>query len=93
MSIPEDLKELYRNAFNPMDADTNGTTIVCLIERIGRVEAENAKLKEALTKIWEVASGESQVAMDDTAGMEWISDYASSLWDDDGKFAARAGGK
>ena len=62
-------------------------------ETIERMLAENASLKEALTKIWEVASGESQVAMDDTAGMEWISDYASSLWDDDGKFAARAGGK
>ena len=47
MSIPENLKELYRNAFNPMDSDTNGTTIVCLIERIARLEAEVAELKKA----------------------------------------------
>jgi hypothetical protein len=46
------------------------------------VMQENAKLREALNKIWEVASGESQVAMDDTAGMEWVSDYASTVWDE-----------
>ena len=47
------------------------------------LEGENVFLKEALNKVWEVASGESQVAMDDTQGMEWISDYTSSLWDND----------
>jgi hypothetical protein len=53
------------------------------LAKIKSLEDENVFLKEAINKIWEVASGESQVAMDDTAGMEWISDYTSSLWDND----------
>jgi hypothetical protein len=73
-----------------------GGGYVTYVEHLADMKAlkdENVFLKEALNKIWEVASGESQVAMDDTAGMEWISDYASSLWDDDGEFAPRAGGE
>jgi hypothetical protein len=60
----------------------SGASIAKLIEELSTAEQENAKLREALNKIWEVASGESQVAMDDTAGMEWVSDYASTVWDE-----------
>jgi hypothetical protein len=43
-------------------------------------ELQNQKLKEALKQVWAVASGELQVAMDDTAGMEYLSDYVSTVW-------------
>lgn len=37
---------------------------------------QNAKLVEALKIIQSVASGERQVAVDDTDGMAWIDKYA-----------------
>lgn len=52
------------------------------LQLIGELWADRDALLVALKKIWEVASGESQVSIDDTAGMEWISDYASTVWDE-----------
>lgn len=46
---------------------------------IVRMKDINKTLLDAVTKVWKVASGETQVAMDDTQGMEWIADYLSSL--------------
>lgn len=94
--IPEDLKELYRIAGQGIgdytlmyssDARSNASAFSNtkgreLIERIAKAEQQNTHLKFALNRVWEVASGESQVAMDDTAGMEYLSDYVSSVWDE-----------
>ena len=50
-----------------------------LFADVEELEAENLRLNAALSEIWAVASGEKQFAMDDTAGMEWITDYVSSI--------------
>lgn len=41
-------------------------------DRIARLEQENKALLEALREIVSVASGEKQVAFDDTEGMGWV---------------------
>lgn len=38
-----------------------------------------AMAEEAIQKIRQVASGELQIAMDDTVGMEWIDKYAQQV--------------
>ena len=59
-----------RNGFSDADA---------LAEKYLDLEIENAVLKKHLNHVWEVASGDSQVAMDDTQGMEYLSDYVSAI--------------
>lgn len=65
-----------------------------LRSRLARAEAREKRLRDALEKalsaldrVWEVASGECQVAMDDTQGMEYIADYVSSVFDDEERAA------
>ena len=53
--------------------------LLCADECIVELERQLAEARKALDEVWEVASGEKQVAMDDTQGMEWITDYLSAL--------------
>src|ERR1035437_9042794 len=46
-------------------------------ERIASIGAEVARLREALRFAQRVASGEQQVAEDDTEGMAWIDMYVN----------------
>ena len=65
-------ERLNQLANDPMMCNITPEVQECLRELIA--------LRAAMAEVWAVASGEKQVAMDDTQGMEWISDYVSSVY-------------
>jgi len=133
MKVPEDLKDQHRIYSTGKNVRPTAEEHVNLIERIAKLEAENAALKAtvermdvslagisgaaigcglegvqecvdkrqwafhptmeevlnlrkkyeafkaALSHVWEVSSGERQVAMDYMQGMEYLCDYVSSV--------------
>lgn len=56
-----------------------------VIALVAFIQSELSPLREALEEIRQVASGENQVADDDTAGMAWVDRRATAALDRMGK--------